>query len=95
MTDTKYLEIIKAPVVTEKSAMLAQAENKYAFYVDVKANKTEIKQAIEKIFKVKVLEISTINVVPKKKRVGRYSGLTNRSKKAIVKLAEGQTIELN
>ena len=93
--DTKYLEIIKAPVVTEKSATLAQNENKYAFYVDVKANKTEIKQAIEKIFNVKVLEISTINTVPKKKRVGRYSGLTNRAKKAIVKLAEGQTIELN
>lgn len=94
MTDTKYLEIIKAPVVTEKSAALAQ-ENKYAFYVDVKANKTEVKQAIEKIFNVKVTDISILKVVPKKKRVGRYSGLTNRGKKAIVKLAEGQTIELN
>ena len=95
MTDTRYLEIIKAPVVTEKSAKLAQEENKFAFYVDPKSNKTEIKAAIEKIFGVKVLGISTINVVPKKKRVGRYTGLTNRKKKAIVKLAEGQTIELN
>jgi len=93
--DTKYLDIIKAPIVTEKSAVLAQTENKYGFFVDVRANKTEIKQAIEKIFNVKVLEIATINTVPKKKRVGRYSGLTNREKKAIVKLAEGQTIELN
>lgn len=92
--DTKYLEIIKAPVVTEKSAAMAQNENKYVFKVDPKATKTEIKTAIEKIFKVKVLEISTINVKPKKRRVGRYSGLSNRSKKAIVKLAEGQTIEL-
>lgn len=92
--DTRYLEIIKAPVITEKSANLAQNEGKYAFKVDQKANKTEIKNAIEKIFNVKVIEISTINEKVKKKRVGRYSGLTNRSKKAIVKLAEGQTIDL-
>lgn len=91
--NTKYLEIIKAPVITEKSAALAQ-EGKYAFKVDPKANKTEIKQAIEKLFNVKVVEISTINEKPKKKRVGRYSGLSNRSKKAIVKLAEGQTIDI-
>ena len=92
--DTKYLEIIKAPVITEKSRMLAETEGKYEFIVDPRANKTEIKQAIEKIFNVKVDEISTINVVPKKRRVGRYSGLTNRAKKAIVKLAEGQSINL-
>lgn len=92
--DTKYLEIIKAPVITEKSANIAQSEGKYVFKVDPKANKTQIKQAIEKIFKVKVVEISTLNEKVKTKRVGRYSGLTNRSKKAIVKLAEGQTIEI-
>lgn len=91
--NTKYLEIIKAPVITEKSSVLAQ-EGKYVFKVDPKANKTEIKMAIEKLFNVKVEDISTINVVPKKRRVGRYSGLSNRSKKAIVKLAEGQTIDL-
>ena len=92
--NTKYLEIIKAPVITEKSSMLAQ-EGKYVFKVDPKANKTEIKEAIEKIFKVKVESISTINAKTKKRRVGRYTGLTNRYKKAIVKLAEGQTIDLN
>lgn len=92
--DTKYLEIIKAPVITEKSGNIAQA-GQYVFSVDYRANKTEIKQAIEKIFKVKVEEIRTINVKPKKRRVGRYTGLTNRTKKAIVRLAEGQTIELN
>ena len=91
--DTKYLEIIKAPVVTEKAAVLAEA-NTYEFYVDVKANKTEIKSAIEKIFKVTVEDIRTINVHPRKRRVGRYTGLTNRKKKAIVKLADGQTINL-
>ena len=94
MIDTKYLEIIKAPVITEKAAKLGQ-ENKYVFKVDPRANKIEIKQAIEKIFKVKVAAVRTLNVKPKKRRVGRYTGLTNRSKKAIVTLAEGQTIELN
>lgn len=93
--NTKYLEIIKAPVITEKSSTLAQTEGKYVFKVDPKANKTEIKDAIEKIFKVKVESISTINAKTKKRRVGRYTGLTNRYKKAIVKLAEGQTIDLN
>lgn len=91
--NTKYLDIIKVPVVTEKSAYMGQ-DNVYSFYVDPKANKTEIKLAIEKIFNVKVLEIRTINIHPKKRRVGRYYGLTNRKKKAIVKLAPGQTIEL-
>lgn len=91
--DTKYLEIIKSPVVTEKASKLGE-NNQYAFYVDPKSNKTEIKLAIEKIFGVKVLEIKTINVHPKKKRVGRYAGLTNRKKKAIVTLDKGQAIEL-
>ncbi len=93
--DTKYLEIVKAPVITEKAANLGQQRAQYVFKVDPRANKTEIKQAIEKLFKVKVQEIRTLNVKPKKRRVGRYAGLTNRSKKAIVTLAEGQTIELN
>ena len=92
--DTKYLEIGKAPVITKKAGLLAQ-KNQYVFKVDPRANKTEIKQAIEKIFNVKVEGIRTLNVKPKKKRVGRYTGLTNRTKKAIVTLAEGQQIELN
>mgnify|MGYP003479891772 FL=1 len=89
----KYLDIRKAPVVTEKSAALNE-KNEYAFFVDVKANKTEIKDAIEKLFNVKVKEIRTINVHPRKRRVGRYTGLTNRKKKAIVTLEKGQTINL-
>ena len=91
--DTKYLEIIKAPVITEKSGVIAQ-NGKYVFKVDSRANKIEIKQAVEKIFNVHVKEIRTINVKPKKRRVGRYTGLTNRCKKAIVKLAEGEEINL-
>ena len=91
--DIKYLDIIKAPVITEKSAVEAE-NNRYSFFVDCKANKTEIKLAVEKLFNVKVLDVRTINVHPRKKRVGRYAGLTNRKKKAIVTLAKGQTIDL-
>ena len=90
MKDTKYLDILKAPVITEKS-QLAKEQGKYTFKVDPKANKIEIKSAIEKIFNVKV---KSLNEKPKKRRVGRYTGLTNRSKKAIVTLEDGQTIDL-
>ena len=93
MTDTRYLEIIKAPVITEKSEAARQT-GVYTFKVDPKANKIEIKEAIEKIFNVKVASIKTLNVKPKQRRVGRYTGLTNRSKKAMVTLVEGQTIDL-
>ncbi len=89
-----YRDIIKAPIVTEKSAKLAQEGNTITFSVDVKANKTEIKQAVEKLFNVKVESVNTVNVRPKKKRVGRYVGKTNKVKKAIVKLQEGSSIEL-
>ena len=92
--DTKYLEIIKAPLVTEKSRD-RQTLNQYTFKVSPKASKIEIKEAIEKIFKVDVVEIRTLNMKVKKKRVGRYTGLSNRCKKAIVTLKPGQTIELN
>ena len=93
MKDTKYLEIIKAPVITEKS-QLAKEAGQYTFKVDPRANKTEIKSAIEKLFNVKVASIKTLNEKPKKRRVGRYTGLTNRKKKAIVTLEQGQTINL-
>jgi large subunit ribosomal protein L23 len=91
----KYRDIIKAPIITEKSSDLAQNKNTITFSVDVKANKTEIKQAIEKIFNVKVESVNTINVKPRKKRVGKYTGMTSRVKKAIVKLKDGSSIELN
>ena len=90
---SNYRGIIKAPIITEKSAALAET-NTYVFSVDVRANKTQIKQAVENIFDVKVENVNTINVKPKKKRVGRYAGKTNKVKKAIVKLKEGSSIEL-
>ena len=90
-----YRDVIKAPVITEKTAQLSQNGNVITFDVDTKANKTQIKQAVEKIFDVKVEKVNTINVKPRKRRVGRYAGLTNRRKKAIVTLKEGSSIELN
>lgn len=90
--DTKYLEIIKAPLVTEKTRD-KQQNGKYTFLVSEKATKTEIKEAIEKLFKVEVVSIQTLNIKVKKKRVGRYTGLSNRGKKAIVTLKNGMTIE--
>ncbi|MDD3048888.1 MAG: 50S ribosomal protein L23 [Bacilli bacterium] len=89
-----YRDIIKAPIITEKSAAIASNDRKYVFKVDTKANKTQIKQAIENIFKVKVETVNTVNVRPKKKRVGRYTGTTNKYKKAMITLAEGNKINL-
>jgi len=87
-------DIIRRPVVTEKSTDL-MAEKKYVFEVDPKANKTEIKQAVEQIFGVKVEKVNTMNVRGKVKRFGRYSGRRRNWKKAIVKLTEdSKTIEV-
>ena len=86
------MDIIIAPVITEKSESL-KANNVYVFKVNKKANKTQIKNEIEKQFGVKVLNVNTVNVVQKKRRVGRYTGLSAAYKKAYVKLAEGSSIE--
>lgn len=80
-------DIIKRPIITERSSDLME-ENKYVFEVDVRANKTEIKQAVEQIFDVKVVKVNTINMKGKPKRFGRFSGYTPRRKKAIVQLSE-------
>ena len=90
----KNFDIIYAPIITERTAQMAE-ENKFAFKVDPRANKTQIKQAIESIFNVKVVSITTANSHPKKRRVGRYTGMTNKYKKAIVKLAEGNSINFD
>jgi large subunit ribosomal protein L23 len=89
-----YRDIIIAPVITEKAAVEEQ-NGKYTFKVSTKANKTQIKQAIEKIFNVKVESVNTLNSHPKKRRVGKYTGMTNKYKKAIVKLAKGSTISFD
>jgi len=84
----KAYDIIKKPIITEKSAVQME-NNKYTFEVDYSANKTEIKQAIEEIFEVKVDKVNVVNRIAKSKRVGRYIGKTNRLRKAIVTLKEG------
>ncbi|AIQ65727.1 50S ribosomal protein L23 [Paenibacillus stellifer] len=79
-------DIIKRPVITERTSDY-MSELKYAFEVDIRANKTEIKRAVEAIFKVKVVNVNTMRVPGKLKRYGRYSGYTPEWKKAVVKLS--------
>ena len=89
-----YRNIIKAPIITEKTADLAQNANTYTFSVDTKANKTQIKLAVEEIFGVSVEKVNTANVHGKLKRQGRYEGYTSDYKKAIVQLkADSKSIE--
>ena len=86
-------DIIIAPVVTEQSMDL-MAEKKYTFKVAKNANKIQIAKAVEEIFGVKVMKVTTINMVGKIKRMGRYEGRRAAWKKAVVKLTEGsKTIE--
>jgi large subunit ribosomal protein L23 len=87
-------EIVRRPLVTEKS-MMGASVNKYTFEVAPDSNKIEIGQAIEQIFKVKVLKVNTLTVKGKKRRMGRYpAGSTVDRKKAIVTVAPGQRIEI-
>jgi large subunit ribosomal protein L23 len=87
-------DIIIAPVVTEKSAAMAENGKTYTFKVAKSANKTQIAQAIESAFNVKVESVRTLNTKSKAKRVGRYTGKTKTYKKAIVTLRDGNSIEL-
>lgn len=86
-------EIIKRPVVTEKSNTHALAHNEYAFKVDVSSNRTEIKQAIEKLFNVKVIRVNTLIARDESKRLGKMPGKRKLWKKAIVKLKEGDKFD--
>ncbi|GGL63549.1 50S ribosomal protein L23 [Sporolactobacillus putidus] len=86
-------DIIKRPVLTERTTD-QMADKKYTFDVDLRANKSEIRRAVEAIFDVKVVKVNTINVKGKPKRYGRYSGYTVRRKKAIVTLTP-ESKELN
>ena len=82
------LDVIKRPVITEKS-MLAMDDKKYTFEVDTKANKTLVKQAVEAAFDgVKVANVNIINVRPNFKRMGKYAGYTKKRRKAVVTLTE-------
>ena len=87
-------DVLKKPVLTEKTLLLQQTENKYTFDVELTATKPEIKDAVEKMFNVKVERVNVMNVAAKTKRLGKYVGKTNRRRKAIVTLKEGYSIDL-
>lgn len=91
------MEIIIKPIITEKMTELGEKLNRYGFVVDRRANKLEIKQAIEQLYGVQVMAIKTSNVNGKLKSRGTKSGIlfgrTSAYKKAIVTLAEGETID--
>ena len=86
--------IIKRPLVTEKSTIAKEIGNKYYFEVDPRANKIEIGKAVEKLFKVKVVRVRTMNITGKKKRMGRILGKKKDWKKAVITLAPGSSIEI-
>jgi len=87
-------QIIKKLLVTEKSTLARDESNKYVFEVDRKANKVEIGRAVEKLFKVKVVDVRVMHVLGKKKRMGRVMGQKSSWKKAIVTLSAGNRIEI-
>jgi large subunit ribosomal protein L23 len=86
-------EILKRPLITEKSTLQKEAANQLTFEVDRKANKVEIRRAVEKVFGVKVVDVRTMQKQGKVKRFGRTLGQRNNWKKAIVTLAPGEHVE--
>jgi large subunit ribosomal protein L23 len=88
-----YYNIIKRPLITEKASDKKSTENQVVFEVNPKANRAEIKKAVEKIFEVSVKKVNTMNYPGKKKRMGRSLGRRPAWKKAYVTLKENETIE--
>ena len=86
-------QVIKRPLVTEKNTRQKDAFNQVAFEVDRRANRSEVKEAVEKLFKVKVLRVNLMQMEGKKKKVGRFLGQKADWKKALVRLAPGEMIE--
>jgi len=86
-------KIIRRPLITEKSTQQKESNHQYAFEVHGKANKIEIQSAVERLFKVKVLQVRTCNVLGKVKRLGRKFGKRPDWKKAIVTLQEGDRLD--
>jgi large subunit ribosomal protein L23 len=86
-------EVIRRPLITEKSTRLQEEKNDYAFEVTGKATKKQIKEAVEKAFKVRVINVNVLNVKGKEKRLGRRLVMTPSLKKAIVTLGQGDKIQ--
>lgn len=87
-------QVIIKPLVTERSMTLRDDQNKYAFRVHQRATKSEIRKAIEEIFDVRVVSVTTANVMGKNKRLGAFLGRRPSWKKAIVRIQEGQKIDI-
>lgn len=87
-------EIIRRPIFTEKAMNLKEGENKIVIEVHPRANKVQIKKAFEECFKVKVDKVAVINIKPRLKRVGFHFIKTNKFKKAIITLKEGEKLDL-
>jgi large subunit ribosomal protein L23 len=85
-------EVIRRPLVTEKGVLKKDGERTLCFAVAPAANKTQVKQAVEKLFKVKVAEVRTANVEGKFRRHGRFTGYRSDWKKAYVKLKDGEKV---
>jgi len=86
-------DVIMRPLVTEKSTMGREERNEVAFAVDPRANKHDVRRAVEELFSVRVADVRTMRMPRKTRRVGRFVGNRPEWKKAIVRLAEGQSIE--
>jgi large subunit ribosomal protein L23 len=86
-------QLIKYPIITDKATRILE-NNQYTFVVDRSSDKTEIKSAIEELFKVKVTKVNTCHLPRKQKRIGKYVGWKPQYKKAIVTLSEGDVINL-
>ncbi len=89
----RLADVIRRPLITEK-ATTALELNQYTFEVDPRAAKPDIKAAVEQLFDVRVVGISTMNPPRRSRRIGRFSGKRAQVKKAVVRLAEGNTIQL-
>lgn len=89
-----YYNLIKSPLVTEKASFLKEGYNKYALYVDIKANKKQLKKAIKFVFDVDVLSINVIKVPPKKKRFKGIMGSRKQKKKIYFSLVSGQSLDM-
>ena len=89
----RLADVIRRPLITEKATKALEL-NQYTFEVDHRAAKPDIKAAVEKMFDVRVVGVSTMNPPRKKRHVGRFSGKRAQVKKAVVRLAEGSTIQL-
>ncbi len=86
-------DVVKRPIISEKSTALAEVAGRYVFEVSVQANKQEIRDAVQKLFNVKVSKVHTMIMQGKMKRVGRFETKRSNWKKALVTLAEGQKID--